>query len=197
MNYNECVAIVIEHIIANRRNYYPTLLDENVLKNIVIHASPKITHDFNQVAITCGMALKDDGVVETFNKAMQNKHCQAKLYDVYFSLENLEDALCNIEESADYGEIINKDTAIKSVITHELVHAVSIGFANSSTFEDEVYTDYFAKEIFSTIWPKETYFTNYDYPFNSENAKKIQDRSRKLGVVELKDRNLYFMGKPE
>lgn len=138
------------------------------------------------------MALKDEDILDKFNGAMQDGHCQAKMYDVYFSLENLVEALTNIRNSKCYGVAINVDTAIKSVITHELIHAVSFGFVKlyKDSFKDEAYTDYFAKELFSTIWPEETYFTNYDYPFDSENAKQ---KSKILKDV-VQDRMSYFMG---
>lgn len=80
------------------------------------------------------------------------------------------------------------EDAILSIVTHEFMHSLSKGFCTENDCtRDEVYTNYYAKEIFCKIYKDKKFYDAYAYyPKYSEEKKGIKETGE--------TRSLYFRG---
>ena len=110
--------------------------------------------------IVSGFSIKDADALDLFDKIAGKG--TAKIHDIYIDIETIEQS-CKFAE-ANYGVHFPLDDAIKCIITHELMHSISVGYADTNPIKDEAHTDYLAKRIYEAFYPDKKYFTSYDYP---------------------------------
>lgn len=145
-NIKSYLELIVNHVITNE-DLYPSHLDKSVIKGISIHFGENVNEYLFKNGLL-GLCLKEKGLVDEWKNT--------KLYDILISIKAME---CTAERNS-----INADTVLKSIITHEFMHAVSVGFAGDNTDEyekDEQYTDYFAKEVFEALNASEKYYSPY------------------------------------
>lgn len=140
---------------------YPTLVDAETIRNITIYYCEGFVEKFRKTAfIVSGFSIKDADALDLFDKIAGKG--TAKIHDIYIDIETIEQS-CKFAE-ANYGVHFPLDDAIKCIITHELMHSISVGYADTNPIKDEAHTDYLAKRIYEAFYPDKKYFTSYDYP---------------------------------
>lgn len=147
---------VVEYVDKNR-NIFNTILDLKTMQEISIHSEGCFVESHKSMNLT-GFSFKDMENVDGANGYRKNG---LKLYDIIIFYENIELSIKFIKENLK--KEIKKDVAIKSLITHELMHSLSRGFAKENMLKDEAYTDYYAKIVFDNICSDQVYFTPYEY----------------------------------
>ena len=168
---------------------YPTLVDPETIRNIAIHYSEGLVEEFRKEAFAVsGFCIKDEGGLDIFNKIAGKG--TARLHDIYIDFETINQSCKFAEEN--YGVQFQLDEAIKCIITHELMHSISVGFADENSNKDEAHTDYLAKRIYEAFYPGKKYFTSYDYPMP---PKLIKPYKEQVKLISLESLHCYLRGK--
>ena len=153
--------------VINRRDLYPSRLTDSQIMEITFHTGTEVEETLgNEFA---GYTIKEEENVKEWK--------DAKMYDFVISLSTIKTFAKN--------KGINEVVALKSVITHEFVHAVSVGFALDDTKEcydkDEEFTDFYAEEIFKAICPDSEYIAT-------------RGKTSTYATLYNTERNAYFAG---
>ncbi len=153
--------------VINRRDLYPSRLTDSQIMEITFHTGANVEKVLeNRFA---GYTIKDEEKVKEWEGA--------KRFDFVISLSTIKTFAKN--------KGINEVVALKSVITHEFVHAVSVGFALDDTKEcydkDEEFTDFYAEEIFKAICPDSEYIAT-------------RGKTSTYATLYNTERNAYFAG---
>ena len=187
---NDFIGLLKENI--KHIDPFKSIISQKNIGEIVIHSSCKIAEilkeDFlNATALT----LKETGYVEYFNKQLSG-YPKVKLYDIVISSCAIEQALQIVKEK--FKTEIDCDTAIKSIITHEFIHAISVGYVSypdmdtrNNKSKDESHTDFLANKLFTAIYPERKYFTTYDYP-------QTDDYEEEMSIITEESIRQYFLG---
>lgn len=167
---------VVEYVDKNRK-IFNTILDLKTMQEISILSEGCFVERHKSMNLT-GFSFKDMENVDGANEYCKNG---LKLYDIIIFYKNIELSIKYIKEKLN--KEIKKDVAIKSLITHELMHSLSRGFAfeKENMLKDEAYTDYYAKIVFDNICSDQVYFTPYEY-LNDDTynnfRKEAEDKSK-------------------
>lgn len=167
-------------------------LNDNQLKNIVIHSSNHTTQILEDFFNPLGLTLKEECYVKYFNERLQGKQTTVKLYDIIINIDSIDKSLEIVKK--DFTTIIDRETAIKSIITHEFMHAISHGYVlypeddkRNNKDKDESHTDYLAKKLFNKCCSDRTYFTTYDFP-------KTDGYEKEMSAITENSIRTYFLG---
>lgn len=160
------------HVI-NNRSEYPSYLTDDAIMGITIHFDDNVDSALLSNGIT-GLCLKD-GLSREWTGTKEN--------DMLISLS----AICVEADDAKK----TREAVMKSIITHEFMHSISVGFAvennsKESYYKDEAYTDHLAQKLFNKLCTSEFYYTPYP-------SLRINEYS----MVNITDEGIqcYFKGK--
>lgn len=149
--------------VINHKDQYPSYLSDKDIMDINIHFDDNIDSCLLLNGIT-GLCLKG---------SLSSEWKGTKKNDILISLSA-------IYVTADDAKKTNT-AVMKSIITHEFMHSISVGFSvkddsKESYYKDESYTDFLAKRLFNEVCTSEFYFTPYpSLCIDEYNKVKITD----------------------
>ncbi len=133
--------------VISHRKQYPSYLSDNDIMDINIHLDDNVDSYLLSNKIT-GLCLKD-GLSSEWKGTKKN--------DILISISAIYVTADDARKT--------RNAVMKSIITHEFMHSISVGFAedesNESYYKDEAYTDYLAKRLFDKVCTSEFYYTPY------------------------------------
>lgn len=176
----------IKLYISRNEFLYPTSLCLDQIFQIKVYNASKLLGN--------GASLKDENTLNGYKEYTGNGNLQ--IYDILICLSNIQESIKYSNQSLQNEFEFTEDDAIKSIITHEFTHSISIGFLttqNESFLKDEVYTDFFASEIFRNIFLHNKFYTSYLY--NDAFCENYINIQKEISTDNYKVRKLYFRGK--
>lgn len=134
--------------VINHRELYPSCLSDKDIMDINIHFDDNVDSRLLSCGIT-GLCLKGE---------LSKEWKGTKKNDILISLSAIYVTADDARKT--------RNAVMKSIITHEFMHSISVGFAvkdesNESYYKDEAYTDFLAKRLFNEVCTSEFYFTPY------------------------------------
>ena len=145
---NTCLGRLKQEVLSETgKVMFPSSQSEETIKGISVWMSEKIENDLSGIGAP-GICLKE--------KKFEPEYYGAKQFDILLSI--------NVISAHPKG--LCTETVAKSILTHEFMHAISIGYAKGDVsdidrFKDEAYTDHLARKLFNILYPDEFYFTSY------------------------------------
>lgn len=153
-----------------------------------------------------GKELKERDFVINYGRILQSA-ATVKLYEGNEELRNIEangyktikfddisEVCVSLVNSKNYTIFVTKEEftdAVLSIVTHEFMHSISIGFADDSNKNDEVYTNMYAEELFKKVLEERKFYDMYIMcPNNSKYIEEMEAAKEKKEKI----RNLYFQG---
>ena len=211
--------MIKKYVIENEESYPACITTDRILKiKCYVESGDR---ELNGIETVTGFCFKDPictDVKVKFNNSKERDFviivnnilrsvAAVKLYKENEALRNIEVNEYKIQKIAvpSTVQIIMKDhtshnvsvtekefkDAVLSIVTHEFMHAISVGFADDNTKDDEVYTNLYAKELFKKVLQERNFYDMYMMcPNNSKYIGDMDTAKKEKG----KNRNLYFKG---
>lgn len=186
----------IKNYVIDNKDSYPACISPD---QIVCYIKSSVENLYGLETVT-GYCFKDSDKLGDYKKTFEG----LKLRDFVVFYENILKSITIIKDLDQKGAQEKESNigvtdaefkdAVLSIVTHEFMHAISVGFADDDTKNDEVYTNLYAEELFKIVLPEGKFYDMYmmcpdDSKYIEEMKAAKEEREEKNNI-----RNLYFQG---